>query len=121
MALEEIFEEDFVRSRVEQGLRGADDDTRDRMAAQIPPRTLSPGYYEFALHLLRVDNLRRAGISFDASSLANYEADGLLSVLRARQAFDSKHPACGSCGAKQQNRFGVECHVCGTKFKRKGK
>jgi hypothetical protein len=53
MALEEIFEEDFVRSRIDHESAGADEQTRERMAFQIPPRTLSPGYYDFGLHRIR--------------------------------------------------------------------
>ena len=52
MALEEIFEMDLVRSRISHELAGANEITRERMLCQIPLRTLSPGYYEFAQHIL---------------------------------------------------------------------
>jgi hypothetical protein len=121
MALEEIFEEDYVRSRIDVESAGASAETRERMSGQIPPRTLSPGYYVFALHLLRLDCQRKAGIVFAASQLACHEADGLVALDRARVAFESRHPPCSGCGARQANRFAQECCGCGIKFRRKGK
>jgi hypothetical protein len=119
MALEEIFEEDFVRSRVDQESEGANEETRERMARQIPARTLSPGYYEFALHLLRLETEAKAGIPIAAAEVANFEAAGLVALERARGGFDRRHPPCSACGAAQQNRFTPQCHACGTKFHRK--
>lgn len=120
MALEEIFEEDYVRSRIGRELEGASEQTRERMAGQVPPRTLSPGYYEFGLHLLWLEDERNAGIGFSAAALAAFEVRGLVALGRARTAFDGRHPKCGSCGARQQNRFSTECLNCGVKFRRKG-
>jgi hypothetical protein len=120
MALEEIFEEDYVRSRVGRESGGASEQTRERLAAQVPPRTLSPGYYSFALHLLWLEDERNAGIGFSADALAAFEVRGLVALGRARAAFDGRHPKCGACGASQQNRFSPECHSCGIKFRRKG-
>lgn len=121
MALEEIFEEDYVRARIDRECQGGNEQTRERLQAQIPERTLSPGYYEFALHLLRLDDERRAGITLDAAQLAGFDVRGLVILGRARSTFEHKHPACSACGARQQNRFGVECSSCGVKFRRKGK
>jgi len=119
MALEEIFEQDLVRSRIERESVGANEETRERMAFQIPPRTLSPGYYEFGLHLLRLDAEQKAGIGFTARDLAAFEVSGLLALARARSAFEGRHPACSACGARQLNRFGVECSGCGVKFRKR--
>jgi hypothetical protein len=119
MALEEIFEEDFVRARVHRESSGADEETRERMAFQIPPRTLSPGYYVFGLHVLRLADMQKAGIVFGAGDLAEFEASGLMALAQARGGFESRHPACSACGSRQQNRFGVECHNCGAKFRRR--
>jgi hypothetical protein len=120
IALEEIFEEDYVRSRVELTCADISQETRDRLAAQVPPRTLSPGYYEFAEHLLWLDSERAAGIGFSAEGLAAFEVRGLVALGRARTAFDGRHPKCSRCGARQPGRFGVECSGCGAKFARKG-
>ncbi len=118
-ALEEIFEEDFARSRIDRQLAdsGAAAATRARLEATVPPRTLSPGYYEFALHLLRLDQEREAGIVF--SALAAFEAGGLVELGRARAAFRQKHPPCSACGAHQASRFGSSCDACGAEFRRK--
>jgi NADH pyrophosphatase NudC (nudix superfamily) len=119
MALEEIFEEDFVRSRIDRESAGADKQTRERMACQISPRTLSPGYYCFAQHLLHLEGEQKAGITFAAGDLAAFEVFGLLALGSARTAFESRHPACSACGARQQNRFGVQCSNCGIKFRKR--
>ena len=120
MALEEIFEEDFVRSRIERESAGANEETRERMAFQIPPRTLSPGYYEFSRHLLRIEEEQKAGVGFTAGELAAFEIQGLVALGRARSAFEGRHPACTTCGTRQQNRFAFKCQGCGVKF-RQGK
>ena len=120
MALEEIFEEDYARARITRDSQSAGEETRIRLANQIPPPTLSPGYYDFASHLLFLDEEHKAGVELTARNLMSYEARGLVVLGRARAAFESRHPACGSCGVRQQNRFSVECSGCGVKFRRKG-
>lgn len=119
IALEEIFEEDFTRAGV-GNMVNASEETRKRLADNLPARTLSPGYYDFAAHLLWLEDERKAGIAFVENALAAFEVRGLVALGRARNAFDSRHPKCSSCGARQQNRFAVECIGCGVKFRRKG-
>ena len=114
MALEEIFEGDFARSRIHS--EGANEETRERMEQRIPPRTLAWGYYRFGEHLLHLEALQRAGIAFASRDLAAFEAEGLLALRRARAGFEGKHPACSACGQRQDNRFGRECVRCGSKF-----
>lgn len=116
LALEEIFEEDFVRARIDRNSAGASPETKERMRRQIPRRTLSPGYYAFAEHLLVLDEERQAGVAF---SLAGFEARGMVALQRARGEFERRHPPCSACGTRQENRFGMECSGCGTKFRRK--
>ena len=117
MALEEIFESDLVRSRIERESSGASPETRARMERQIPPRTLAWGYYRFGEYLLHLEALRGAGVAFAAREMLTAEADGLLALGRSRTAFEGRHPACSSCGLRQQNRFVVECPECRAKFK----
>jgi hypothetical protein len=119
MALEEIFEQDFVRSRIERESAGANEETRERMAFQIPPRTLSPGYYEFGSHLLRLDAEQKIGLPLSRHDVAVFEIKGLVALGQARSAFEGRHPACSACGARQLNRFGVECSGCGVKFRKR--
>lgn len=121
MALEEIFEEDFARARVERIAASASPEQRERLAQSAAQRTLSPGYYRFAQHLLHLEAARDAGIVFSPRDLAAFEVDGLVALLRARENFRGRHPACGSCGAPQEGRFNVECSNCGVKFQRKGR
>jgi hypothetical protein len=115
MALEEIFEQDFARARLKREMEQADDETVARMELRLPGRTLARGYYRFADYLLRLDAQRRAGISFQLADLAAFEVDGLLALDLARGCFEGRHPVCSACGVRQQNRFSVECHACGTK------
>ncbi len=120
-AIEELLEEDLARSRLEAQLgsgRRVDPRTKERMLAQVPRRTLSPGYYRWAERMLALEAERKAGVPMDPRMPA-YEAEGLLAAERARNAFNSEHPACGGCGTRQPNRFGVECAHCGAKFARK--
>ena len=118
-ALEEIFEEEYVRSRIASEMAGANDQTRARMMAMVPVRTLSPGYYDWAQHLLRIDSMTKAGIVLQLGDVAVVEMIGLMAVQRARSIFEGNHPACPACKALQTNRFTTECHACGTKFIRK--
>ena len=120
MALEAIFEEDFVRARIEREAAGANPETRARMESRLPARTLSPGYYRFAQHLFHLDAQRKAGIVFASGDLAAFEVEGLLALDRARGEFERRHPSCSSCGTRQENRFSPECCGCGVKFRRKG-
>lgn len=120
MALEEIFEEDFVRSTIHSEGSGASPETLARMERRVPVRTLAWGYYRFAEYLLHLDALKRAGIALAERDLKGFEAEGILALDRARKAFEGGHPACSSCGTRQQNRFGRECSGCGIKFQRKG-
>jgi len=117
MAVEEIFETDFVRSRIHREASGANPETLARMERQIPPRTLAWGYYRFAEYLLHLDAFLQAGIPIAYGNLAAVEVEGLLAVHRARAAFEGRHPACNACGLRQQNRFSRECPGCGAKFK----
>ncbi len=119
-ALEEIFEEDFVRARIEREFANVTPETRARLESRLPARTLSPGYYRFAQHLFYLDAERKAGIAFAPDTLAAFELDGLIALDRARSEFEHKHPACSSCGTRQENRFSPECCGCAVKFRRKG-
>lgn len=118
-ALDELFEEDFVRARVDRESAGANAETKERMSWQIPKRTISPGYYAFAEYLFSIDNQRRAGLVFAVSDLTAFEVQGLVALDRARGEFERRHPACGGCGIRQENRFSFECSGCGVKFRRK--
>lgn len=119
MALEEIFEQDYVRSSIHREASGANPETLARMERQIPPRTLAWGYYRFAEYLLHLDALKSAGVHFAARDLADFEAEGILALERARSAFQGRHPACSACGTRQPNCFGIECCNCGVKFQRR--
>lgn len=119
-ALEALFEESFVRARIQREAAGASAETRERMEWQLPKRKLSPGYYRWAEHLLLLDEQRRAGVGFTACELAHFEASGLVQLELARAEFKSRHPSCGACGERQENRFSPQCCACGVRFRRKG-
>jgi hypothetical protein len=119
MALEEMFEQDYARAQTRREAAGANEETKARMEARLPARTMAWGYYRFADHLFHLDAQRRAGLACHTRDLAAFEAEGLLALDRARTAFEGRHPACSACGQRQLNRFGVECPGCGAKFQRK--
>jgi hypothetical protein len=120
MALEELFEEDHVRARIARSLENATDETRERMLNALPPRTLSPGYYSFAFHLLGLEEQIRAGVTFAETDLAAFEVNGLIALGRARTAYRAKHPPCSACGVHQETRFSAQCCSCGVNFRKKG-
>lgn len=118
MALEALFEEEFVRARIER--EGRDEATRERMECQVPGRELSPGYYRWGEHLLRLDAERQAGVALDAGRLSALECDGMVALERARGKFRYDHPACSGCGTQQESRFSPKCGGCGVEFRKKG-
>lgn len=119
-AIGEILEEDFLRGRLQEEAAGAGERTRQRLLDQVPRRTLSPGYYAWAAHLLQLQDEHDAGVLFAASELAAVEGRGLSLLAQAKRRFAAFHPECGACGARQPNRFGVKCCGCGAEFRRKG-
>ena len=121
MALEALFEEDFVRSRMAGNLEDKSAEQQERIERAVPRRALSPGYYRWAEHLLRLDAERKAGVGFAPGDLACFEADGLVELDRARGKFERDHPECGACKRRLEFRHQPECSGCGAKFRRKGK
>jgi hypothetical protein len=118
-ALDMLLEEDFARAVLDRRAPNADDDQRVRMEGALPVRVLSPGYFRWAEHLLRLDAEREAGVPLRADDLAAYEVDGLLDIQRVRAEFQRRHPVCGACGERQDNRHQARCNDCGVKFERK--
>ena len=115
-ALGELLEEEFAFQRVRRVLDQAADDDRDHAMRSLPARALSPGYYRWAAYLLWLETRLDAGIRFDRLDVA--EMDGLVALKRARNEWNSKHPAC-ACGARQEGRFSQRCHECGIEFRRR--
>lgn len=119
MAFAEIFEADFDRARIARSAESASDATRERLLATVTPLTLSPGYHRYAQHLISLEAEQKAGLLLNPATLPCFEAAGLVVLAQARAAFESKHPPCGACGARQDNPFSVECNACGAKFRRR--
>jgi len=108
LALRELFEEGFVRNQLEAQEGGV---APEELDAEMPARTLSPGYYVRAGYLLSVSRSIELGVSYNASSLTHADVDGLQAVRAARNGFEYDHPQCPGCGAQQENRY--HCHKCG--------
>jgi hypothetical protein len=121
MAFAEILEQDFDRARISRSAESASESTRERLLASVTPLMLSPGYHQFAYHLMQLEAQQKVGVAFNPLQVAAYEAAGLLCLSQARASFEGKHPPCGACGARQDNRFSPECHGCGAKFTRRKK
>jgi hypothetical protein len=114
VALAELLEESFCRSRVACDF--ADEGTAQRIDSSMPQRTLSPGYYKVASFLFWLEERVKAR-TITAGFLA-FEMEGVAQVTAARGEFATKHPKCNACGAAQDSRFAAECHACHAKFTR---
>lgn len=121
MAFAEIFEQDFDRARIARSAESASAETRERLLASVTPLKLSPGYHQFCYHMMQLEAQHKVGAVLDTRTMPSFEASGLLCLSQARLAFEGKHPPCGACGARQDSRYGVECHSCGAKFTRRKK
>ncbi|MBN9614409.1 MAG: hypothetical protein BGO25_05545 [Acidobacteriales bacterium 59-55] len=119
LAFAEIFEQDFDRARISRTAESASETTRKRLLDSVAPLTLSPGYHDYAHHLIQLESEHEAGLALDVKSLTSFEAAGLVCLSRARLAFKAKHPPCSACGALQPTRFAPECDACGAKFQRR--
>lgn len=115
-ALIALFEESFQRAAIDDAVRTADKETREQMLEEMPERELSPGYYAQAHYLLDLANAIEAGVSYGAGSLTRTDVLGLMAVSRARAEFESNHPKCNNCGARQDSKFAPACKKCHTKF-----
>ena len=111
MALRGIFEESFVRDASKR----LPEDVRE---SQLPRRELSPGYYARASYLLGLASSIERGCRYDAAMLSHLDVLGLEAVSTARGQFESDHPRCGSCGARQYSAYMHECSACHAKFAR---
>jgi hypothetical protein len=98
----------------------ADEASRARALDDLPERTISPGYYDRASYLLDLGAAIECGAMYSANALSREDVRGLQSLKRARSEFEHDHPACGSCGARQDNRWIVECRKCNAKFGGRG-
>lgn len=118
LAILDLLEEGFSLSRVTKSLAGATEDVRERaVSATVNARKMTPGYYKLGEYLLWLDQHVRAGVPLTTETLSAFEADGLCAMEAARAEFEHAHPACGSCGTRQDNRFAFQCHECGAEFK----
>jgi ribosomal protein L37E len=112
MALRELFEEGYQRNLLEV-CEGDEEGAAADLEAEMPERTLSPGYYQRAGYLLNVSRAMELGVTYSAASLTHAEVEGLYAVRCARNEFEYDHPECGRCGARQWDRFVTTCHKCG--------
>lgn len=119
-ALVGLFEESFHRRAIEKQFgRAADRETRERAIEAIGERKLSPGYYTWSAHLLDLSTTLELGVGYTAHDLTRDEVVGLRVVRDARAEFEYDHPACGTCGERQDNRFAPACKGCGVEFRRR--
>lgn len=116
LALRELFEESYLAEVTGGFAQKLDDETRERMLDDMPQRTLSPGYYSRAAYLLDLASAIERGATYPAGLLARSDVEGLEALKRAKGEFESDHPACGSCGWRQESRWAIQCGRCKTKF-----
>ena len=117
-----LFEEALILHR-SQGARerAADDpETLARLDADIPPREISPGYFRRAAYLLDLSTALELGIPTEPTEILHTDVLGLTAVKGARAAYEREHPACPSCGERQDNPWMKQCFHCQTKFAGRG-
>lgn len=118
----ELFEESFFEDAMQPVLDrlGDDPEACERLLAERPPRTLSPGYYDRCAYLLDLGAAMETGAAYAAEQLSRHDVVGLQAIRKAKLEFEREHPACGVCGTRQDNRFMVQCKSCRTKFAGRG-
>lgn len=117
LAVRALFEESLAEHRLAPVLEKADDEQRDRILAELPMREISPGYYKRAAYLVDLANILTLGIPMDASVFTQADVTGIAAVRRAKNEFEREHPACPSCGERQDNAFMRECFNCHQKLR----
>jgi hypothetical protein len=121
LALLELLEEGFQAAKIERLSASMAPERRQALLdAVAEKRSLTPGYYAFAEHVLGLDAERNAGIPLNAATLAHFEGMALRLLASCRIEHSNKHPRCGRCGVEQENRHHPECTHCGCKFVRRG-
>jgi ribosomal protein L40E len=117
IALVELFEESFFLMGEDD--LGGDTESLARLRDNLPPRTLSPGYYDHARYLLELGYSMEAGVQYTADTLSRTDVRGLQALARAHATFNAKHPSCSRCGARQDSDFAPNCRKCGVEFVRR--
>jgi hypothetical protein len=117
-ALRALFEESFQRAEMAKANRRMDAETRQRMLDEMADRQLASGYYTRATYLLDLGSALETGVTYSAGDLTRTDILGLQAMARARREFESDHPACTGCGARQDNAFATHCKGCRVKFLR---
>jgi hypothetical protein len=110
-----LLEESFIRSLVSSSYATGTDEAQARMESAVPPREMSPGYYRCADYLMWLEE--RSTVAH--LELLAFESDGLVQLKYARNEFGFRHPSCGGCGTRQEQRFSTSCRGCGMKFQRR--
>jgi hypothetical protein len=91
-----------------------DDQIEAQMSKLSPRSRVSPGYCDWALYLVWLEQMLSRGIEFQRPLTAE-EADGLVAIGRARDQFQAENPPCPDCGDRV--RRGT-AHRCKQKFMR---
>ena len=115
-AIEGLLEEEFAFSRVRRSLERAEEGDREHIFESLPERVLSPAYYMWAEYLVWLE--ARMEIA-RWEKLQVCEAEGLMTMGRARSRFEHNHPEC-ACGARLESRFVPSCPSCGLELRRPG-
>jgi hypothetical protein len=122
IAVRELFEETLFEESMRPLLAkvGDDPEMRERIYAEAPERTLSPGYYDRCAYLLDLGSAIEAGAVYSADTLQRSDVTGLLAVRAAKAAFERDHPSCPACGTRQDNRYMKQCKSCRCKLAGRG-
>jgi hypothetical protein len=102
LAALELMEESLYRDEYARTERIAAQtaDPAAALAAVLPKRKFSPGYYVWVSYLLDLEMEMSFGVSV-AATLASADITGLFAVREARRQFENEHPAC-RCGRRMK-------------------
>jgi len=108
---ESLREKDIGRM-IENAVHAEDLNLLERV---VPKPSVARGYREWVIYLIWLKGKIDTGVKFD---LFADEAEGLTTLMSARHEFESEHPCCFKCGARQYSKVSFRCRSCGVEFKR---
>jgi len=107
-AAAEYFIEGYLYAEMRRIIENTDPDRRVEAYEQSrPPRTVPDGCFGWITHLIWLENL----LEICPLQLTAQEAEGLVTLKRARVKFQAEHPPCPKCGMPNE-AHAFKCREC---------
>ena len=111
-AIAEMLNEGFMASEIVRTLKNTAPDLRPQAFESMrPERSVPDGCFEWAHHLIWLDELRDVA----PVALTAEEAQGLMALKRERARFRANHPPCPKCGMPNVKEA-FTCQECFTEI-----